>query len=631
MKMTDQKWSKILKYFALASAIIALIEGFIYFDPIELGIWPYLVSTIQNAVHTFFFDADISADDAQVFLNSGITLIARLITYLYMLVVLIAPICSTVAVYSAVELMLRKKINPFVILKREPVLILGEHESLAAAITNEDSEKYHFYYVTKGAVHDDEEELELLRKKTVIIQLDDYEDYENNVEILKSKIRMKKLKRIVIAQKTMSENLSLYMWMAQLSKEKVISEDVKVFVLCNDLGGERILEELYEADIKKPGMPELIAFDSLEISARRNITENIELPINDNSHIVITGFTPLAQHMAAQLMNRCVTSSNSKLTIDVIDPKVDDGQKAFARRFSPDYMSMEDKVWSLTGDKADGMLEIRFHKVDPTGHAYRSLISQLYQEEPFVGAIICMANVDDALSVMLEIEQVVKQNDPEANIPIGLRIDKNEYLAEKLEEHNSNLFTFDENSRNVTMDDIFYETIDKKAKVFNYIYNSIQLVDQSTSSENELIKLEDSAQLVEEAWSRMFAFQRTSSRLLADHQQVKEMLVKNEDLEALIGKNGSVMKQKNNSWVMKGNDNEFLALLEKHPELEELAKLEHRRWCYAMAINGWSFAPGQKDVIRKTNPCLVSWDKLKETRPDMCKYDLMPYMYMMLT
>lgn len=641
MKMNNQKWSKILKYFAVVSAVIALIEGFVYFNPEELGRWPYVVNTIQNAVHTFFFDADISIEDAYSFAKSEISIIEKCIAYLYMMVVLVAPICSTYAVYSAIELLFRKKLNPFMNFKREPVLILGDHESLSAAIVNEESEKYHFYFATINAVHDEDEELDLLRKKTVIIKLDDYEDYDQNVETLKAHIRLKKIKRIVIAQKTMSENLSLYMWVAQLIKEKVLKEGVKVFALNNDLGGERILEELYEKDIKKSNenedgtkMPELITFDSYELSARRIVAENLIFSQKDNIHVVITGFTHLAQQLVAQLMNSCVTSSNGKVIIDIIDAKVDDGQKTFARRFSSDYMSMEDKKWTLAGDKADGTLEIRFHKVEPTSRTYRELLSELYQEAPFTGTMICISNVDEALTIMLELKQVMEQGDTAKSTPIGLRIDKNEYLAEKLKEHNDNLFVFDENSGNVTMDDIFYETVDKKAKVFNYIYNSIQLVDEAELTENGTdvspIKAEDEAELMDSAWNKMLAFQRTSSRLLADHQQVKETLVKSEELEEFIGKNGSVLTQRNNSWAMKGNDAEFLKRLADCPKLEEMAMLEHRRWCYAMAINGWSYAPGKKDVLRKTNPCLVSWEKLKETRPDMCKYDLMPYMYMLI-
>lgn len=627
--MSDERWNKIIKYFALFSAVIALFMGFVYFDARELGLWPYFVSTVQNAVHTFLFDSDISAADAYAFARSGLSLPAMMVSYLYMLVVLAAPLCSTCAVYSAVEIMLHRKWNPFQVFHREPVLILGEHESLTAAITNEDSKKYHFYLATKGGIGNEEDELELLRKQTVIVALNDYDDYDNNMEILSAQIRLKKLRRIIIARKTMADTLTLYMWICQLAQKGKLSKDIKVYALCNGFGGERVMEQIYENGLKKADMPELITYDSFEISARKILSEHIPASKDGTVHAVITGFTPLAQQLTANLMNMAVVSANGKITIDIIDAKVDDGRKTFARRFSPDYFQMDEKEWILKGEKADGELLIRFHKVDPNERSYIDLLSKLYKEEPFTYSAICLSNADSALSSMLEIEQIIKQNGGDTQIPIGIRIDENDMLANNIENSRENLFTFDERSGNVTMDDIFYETIDAKAKIYNYIYNAIQFVDESAESDaDDEIKLVDAAEKIDDAWRKMLSFQQSSSRMLADHASVKMALTDPDLLDASIGPKGTVMMQKNHSWVMYGNDDDFLKRLAEEPDLEELAKLEHRRWCYAMAVSGWSYAPGKKDAVRKTSPCLVSWEELKKTRPDMCKYDLMPYMYM---
>lgn len=628
--MSDERWKRILKYFALVSALIALFEGFIVFDIAELGPWPYFVSTVQNAVHTFLFDADISVADAYKFSKEELPLFEMIVSYLYMTVVLLAPVCSSFAVYSAIELMLHRKLNPFMVFKREPVLVFGEHESLAAAIVNEDSHKYHFYLATKGAVHDDDEELELLRKQTVIIPLDSYDDYDNNIEILRTKVSLKKLNRIVIAQETMADTLTLYMWICKLVNERRISRDVKIYALCNGFGGERVLEEIYEGDLKKAGMPELITYDSYEISARKIIAEHPPILSHGNVHILLTGFSSLAMQLAANLMNAAVSDSSGKITIDIVDADVHDGRKIFARRFSSDYFKMTEDSWKLAGDHADGELLVRFHEADPKEQNYKDLLMNLQEEAPFTYAAICLSNADEALSAMFELKQVLRQSGGNAEIPIGLRIDANDMLAESIKARYEKLFTFDEKSGDVTMDDIFYETIDAKAKEYNYIYNSIYLLDKGDSSINETVQTGDTSQKIEAAWKKMLAFQRTSSRLLADHAPVKAKLTDSSMLKEAIGQDGTVLRREGNGWRMLGDDADFLARLEQVPALEELARLEHRRWCYAMAIMGWSYAPGKKDPIRKTNPCLVSWEKLKETRPGMCKYDLMPYMSMML-
>ncbi len=50
--------------------------------------------------------------------------------------------------------------------------------------------------------------------------------------------------------------------------------------------------------------------------------------------------------------------------------------------------------------------------------------------------------------------------------------------------------------------------------------------------------------------------------------------------------------------------------------LELLAELEHRRFIAERTVAGWTYAPGPKDLARRTNPTLVDWDKLEERIKD---------------
>lgn len=47
-------------------------------------------------------------------------------------------------------------------------------------------------------------------------------------------------------------------------------------------------------------------------------------------------------------------------------------------------------------------------------------------------------------------------------------------------------------------------------------------------------------------------------------------------------------------------------------EVELLAKMEHARWNAERSLAGWTFAPGYKDLDKKTSPYLVGWDELPE-------------------
>ena len=50
----------------------------------------------------------------------------------------------------------------------------------------------------------------------------------------------------------------------------------------------------------------------------------------------------------------------------------------------------------------------------------------------------------------------------------------------------------------------------------------------------------------------------------------------------------------------------------KPEEIEQLAKLEHERWCAERRRQGWSYTPGPKDIHKNISPHLISWDELPE-------------------
>jgi len=47
-------------------------------------------------------------------------------------------------------------------------------------------------------------------------------------------------------------------------------------------------------------------------------------------------------------------------------------------------------------------------------------------------------------------------------------------------------------------------------------------------------------------------------------------------------------------------------------DVERLARMEHERWNEERRRQGWSYAPGPKNIKKKTSPHLVPWEKLSE-------------------
>lgn len=52
-------------------------------------------------------------------------------------------------------------------------------------------------------------------------------------------------------------------------------------------------------------------------------------------------------------------------------------------------------------------------------------------------------------------------------------------------------------------------------------------------------------------------------------------------------------------------------------EVERLARMEHDRWVAERLFDGWTYAPGPKDIARKTTPDLAPWEELSEEVRDL--------------
>jgi voltage-gated potassium channel Kch len=51
-------------------------------------------------------------------------------------------------------------------------------------------------------------------------------------------------------------------------------------------------------------------------------------------------------------------------------------------------------------------------------------------------------------------------------------------------------------------------------------------------------------------------------------------------------------------------------------EVERLAELEHDRWRAERLLDGWTYAPGPKDLGRKTTPWLIPWEEMPDEQRD---------------
>jgi hypothetical protein len=51
-------------------------------------------------------------------------------------------------------------------------------------------------------------------------------------------------------------------------------------------------------------------------------------------------------------------------------------------------------------------------------------------------------------------------------------------------------------------------------------------------------------------------------------------------------------------------------------EVERLARIEHDRWMAERLLDGWTYAPGPKDLSRRTTPWLIPWEDMPDEQRD---------------
>jgi hypothetical protein len=127
-----------------------------------------------------------------------------------------------------------------------------------------------------------------------------------------------------------------------------------------------------------------------------------------------------------------------------------------------------------------------------------------------------------------------------------------------------------------------------------------------------------------ESWKKLDYFLEESNRSACLHQTVKSTV-----LEAQYGPDWlkKIFGEKTGSKLSID-----ISELKKKPMVEELLRIEHRRWNYAQASWGWGYPTewqhfeGEKNTKTRLHKCMTNWERLKTNHSKKCIYDLIPYL-----
>ncbi|MDD7517816.1 hypothetical protein [Ruminococcus flavefaciens] len=634
--------SRFIFVLAIASFLIATIQGVLYYKSYD-PFFKFLL-VMQNSINAFGFKASVSIKDVIAFMNNDPSMLNTIVGYAYCIAVFTAPYCTISFIYKFLERILRLIIGFRRGKNCKHILIFGYNDDVKAILRNNTSDPKEtcIHIITTEKIAQ-EEVYSMNKSGYVIHNIDVLKAKTEELPTLFAKTHVEKAKNIILFEDSSIRNFSLlqlFRLCEDDSAERIkLSEGTKISCRCEEEGIGRLIAEYYNNaagsdafyDLELVNFPEMQIHKMYSDIPLHKYYESSDTKLDDCTvHLLVAGLGQMGKQAVLQAMNLGVLSDKNKIIIDVFDTNIKRQKAEFINQFSTETFEITDNCVRLKNEAADGVLEINFYALNVQYLDFYSLLRKKTGDIPYTYAVITLENIDFAVNCAMQLEEIFCENGQE--IPILMRMDTDRRLAGFISSENSalaNVQIIDDRSCIITLDMIINREIDKRAKEYNHLYNNLSII----SSDDE--RVSDNSDIDPETeWNRLRLFRRSSSKAAAYHDEVKNFIIPklacecdidlDTKLEQLLGSEGSVMKYTGSAWRMNGSEQDVLENIKKDSFAYELASLEHRRWCCYMASIGWR--AGERSDRFRRNPCLVTQEKLMETKPEMCKYDLMSLM-----
>ena len=634
--------TRLIFLLAVLSFLIATAQGIIYYKNYDSFFKVLLV--LQNSINAFGFKASVTIKDTVAFMKDNPSALNKCIGYAYCIAVFTAPYCTISFIYKFLERLLR-----FIIFFRRDkncrhIVVFGYNSDVKSMLKNNksDPKKNCIHIVTTESI--DNEEIYRLNKAGYVVHYADVlKAAESELQSLLSKTRLEIATNIILFESSSIRNFSLlqlFRLNEKDSSERIkLAQGAKISCRCEEEGIGRLIAEYYNSaagtdaffDLELVGLPEMQIHKMYSDYPLHTIYKDTDTPLKDwTAHLLVAGFGQLGQQAVLQAMNLGVVHESNRIIIDVFDSNIKAKKAVFLNQLSRDTFDMADSKVTMKSDAADGLLEINFHELNISHLSFYDTIRSKLDTEPYTYAVIALENIDLSVHCAIQLEELFDERG--LKLPILMRMDTDRRLAGYISAENSSLADvslIDDRSIVITLDMIINREVDRRAKDYNHFYNNIKLItaDETGTADN-------SDEDPEQEWNRLRLFRRSSSKAAAYHDEVKNDIIPklaaengaelDKKLEELLGRDGSLMRYTGSAWQMNGSEEEVLEKLKKDSFAYGLASLEHRRWCCYMASIGWR--SGERSDKFRRNPCLVTQQRLMETKPEMCKYDLMSLM-----
>lgn len=643
----EKKSNRIILIVAICSFVLACLEGLFYYSKYDCVLFIRCMLILQNSIKAFLFTPVITIENVISSIDNSTTFLELSVHYIYIISIFTAPVCTATAVFRAIELFLRKKMFHIKKIHRDEIIIFGYHRDVKILFQNINAyspagkDKRVIHLITKTDIGE-AEELALSQKGVIVYRYYFPDEFKKDeFQTLCKKIELDKVKSIIFYEESAAANLSLYLMFTDQLKE-FSHHRLKFYCFCDDGGIQAIAEDFYDTRAKKDY--DLVFFDIDDLKTRRMFEEHplytfqkdifeekgrqaVSEPGFWNVHMLIIGFGKTGQQILKQAVNLAVLHSKSELLFDIIDYDIGEKKSCFLNMFCPENIEETENEIIVGRSCTDGILRIRFHQLDIQKYEFKITLEQIISGNPLTYAAVCLRSPEHSIRCMIELEKLLLRDEKErsVSVPVAVRLEVDRQIAEYLE-HNTALFkdvfSMPAERDVLSFDFICSEKHDSSAIHYHWNYQSIKIagqVDMQAGPEQG-----ESETDREELWNALPLYKQQSNRMLSYHDLTKRVV-----FGIHCGLNaesaGELEEYRKNMdqvpLVFQAQD--LLFQIRTNPVLNEMARMEHRRWSYFMLMNGWKYGES-KDEFLKLSPYLCGWEKLFRDHEDMAVYDIIP-------
>lgn len=630
--MKRNKYKDYLWYTAIAVFVICVLEGIFYYHSVESPFLKVMLN-IQNAIKAYKIDPDIDQADALEYVKTaGGGVFTIILTYVYCIAVIIAPLCTV----GALAILVRKPASYVRSLLsqrgKKRILLIGEGAYKKQFISGL-AKECRITTIETGAMTE-EAKLKYMNKGVNYRQK--YDDM--SIEDILKTIDITKYADIILCDDNAMENIEYLKVIGSIcnSLQKPSGDNAsykQIYLSCSDNSMSQLIKQYYDRLEEKNF--DLNIIDVNRMAVNKMFKEHPVYQVNTGDdydvHLGIIGFGEFGQSTLIQGINMAVLTAESDICIDVFDKDMKSIIGSFMKNFNVDALDGLKLVAEdvFIGEKAeyyelnfpfeenndrfgiDGHIKIRFWETDATTLQFNKIFKKCNADKPFTYLVVAMGDTHSMANTIIELKQLLyKKGDKCINIPVVIRMKDSNNISKIYDE--KNLFTIEQNRDIFSYESLTDHYIVDEAKMFNHRYNVLYDVINEYKKQGKvlndefMLKIEDvlseealsvesSQAKLNAAWHKMSIFDRESSIAQSLHQDIKKWLVCDKKAYTFSDK-------------------------------EELERIEHRRWNIFMITHGFKYEKAdRKDLYARTHPCISKWEVLKVEKPDTLEYDFTPY------